>query len=275
MVKKAVIAAAGNGTRFLPVTKAYPKELLPVMGEPVIHHLVEEVINAGIKKVAIVHRTGNNLIKKYFSADGNLDRYLKRVGKYHLLEGLRKISRRLVFISQPERLSYGTGAPVLAAKDFIGSDPFVYLYGDDLILEKKTGRFISKLIETFEKYQAAAVFGAQRVPWADVDRYGSVRFKKDSPVSYQIETVEEGLSADEAPSNLVQFGRFVVSSRAVKVLEHQELSSRKELFFTDTMKILAKTGVVIAQPISAGEWLTTGDPERWLATNIKFKKFFA
>ena len=268
-----MIAAAGYGTRFLPATQAYPKELLPVLGKPVIQLIVEELVGAGIKEILIVYRPGNSLIKRFFYGNGELNGFLKKVNKSHLLDEVNRIKDKIRFLAQPRKFAYGTGSPVLAAKKFIGKDPFVFVYGDDLIMEKKKGQFLAQLIKIFEKYQAAAVFGAQKVPWNEVQRYGSIRFKKESQIPYQVETVEEGLFKDKAPTNLVQFGRFVVSPEVITVLKNQKLSAKNELFFTDAMKALAKTKTVIAYPIENAKWLTIGDPERWLQTNIEFKKF--
>ena len=277
MVKKAVIAAAGRGTRFLPVTKAYPKELLPILDKPIIQYQVEELLGAGIKQIAIVHRHGNQAIKRYFGADPDLDQFLTKNGKQSWLADLKKIRTQVSFrfIPQPRRLAYGTGSPVLAAKSFINQQPFAYFYGDDLVLEKKPGLFISQLISVFEKHRAAIVLGAQEVPWNEVERYGSVKFKKGGRISYQVESVEEGLPAGKAPSNFVQFGRFVVSPAVISLLATQKLSKTKELFFTDVVKKLAQEKVVIARPIKHGKWLTTGDPERWLQANLEFKQFFS
>jgi len=282
-IEKAVIAAAGNGTRFLPVTKAYAKELIPVLNKPIIQYLVEELIGAGIKKICVIHRPNDSSIKRYFFADNSFKKSLADNGKLHLISDLEKIQKANLgwhFLPQSGSYSYGTGAPVLSAQKFIGADPFVYFYGDDLILEKKPGRFLSSLIKTFVHFKPKAVLGVQEAPWNEVARYGSVRFKKDGLVPYQIESVEEGLPAGRAPSNFVQFGRFVVSPYVLEVLKKQRAriaaagSSRPELLFTDAVKTLAKKELVIAQPIKSGRWLTTGDPDRWLKANLAFKEFF-
>lgn len=277
MVKKAIIAAAGNGTRFLPVTKAYPKELLPIWDRPIIQVLLEELIGAGIKEVLIIHHPARPEIKHYFLPDEGLEAFLKSVGKGDWLDHWREVVNRinLSFLPQRGDLPYGTGAPVLTAEEFIGRDPFVYLYGDDLILEAKAGQYLKHLVRIFKRYQADAVLGCQEVPWDEIERYGSIKFKHSGKIPYQVETVEEGLPAGQAPSNFVQFGRFVVSPKVIKVLKIQPLSAKKELFFTDAMKTMAKKGVVIARPTKKAKWLTTGDPDRWLKANLAFKKFFS
>jgi len=269
-VSKGVIAAAGRGTRFLPVTKSYPKELVPILQKPNIQYLVEELLGAGIDQIAIVHRHGDNKIKRYFTPDPELEKYLKTNKKEDFLNSLRQIWRKskvLKFIPQSPKLPYGSASPILAAKSFIGKDPFIFMYGDDMVVESKPGTYLKSLIKIFGECQAGVVAGASAVPWAEINRYSSVKYKKEVKYSHQIDQVSEKLPRDKAPSNITLFGRFVVSSKIFSVLQKQKIS-HGELFFTDTVNILAQTDTVIAQPIKNGQWLTTGDPLRWLKANI-------
>jgi len=270
-VNKGIIAAAGRGTRFLPVTKGYPKELVPILQKPNIQYLIEELLGAGVDQIAIVHRHGNNKIKRYFTPDPDLEEYLKKNGKEHFLNSLRQIwkkSKVLKFIPQSPKLPYGSASPILAAKSFINKDPFVFMYGDDMVVESKPGTYLKSLIKIFRKYQAGVVAGASAVPWAEINRYSSVQYKKNQKKApFQLAKVFEKLPHNKAPSNITLFGRFVVNPKILSVLQKQKLS-QGELFFTDAVNILAQTDVVIAQPIKNGQWLTTGDPLRWLKTNI-------
>lgn len=270
-IKKGLIAAAGRGTRFLPVVKGYPKELVPVLGKPNIQYLVEELIGAGIDEIAIVHRHGNQQLKRYFTPDSELEEYLKKTGKENLLDSLRLIWKKakICFIPQSRRLPYGNASPILAAKGFIGSDNFVYLYGDDLILEEKTGVYLKHLIEIFVKYQPEVVAAAVKVPLNLVSRLSSVKYRKDRKYPHRVEMVVEKPSLKQTYSNVSLIGRFIVSSKIFSVLAKQKIA-RGELWFTNAVNTLAGQGVVIAKPISKGEWLTTGDPLRWLKANIKF-----
>jgi len=269
-INKGVIAAAGRGTRFLPTTKGYPKELVPILQKPNIQYLVEELLGAGVDQIAIVHRHGDNKIKRYFTPDPDLEKYLKKNGKEHLLDSLRQIwkkSKVLKFIPQSPKLPYGSSSPILAAKSFIGKDSFIFMYGDDMVVESKPGTYLKSLIEIFGKYQARVVAGASTIPWAEINRYSSVKFKEKGSYPHQIDQVFEKLPRDKAPSNITLFGRFVVNPKIFSVLQKQRLS-QGELFFTDTVNALAQTDVVIAQPIKNAQWLTTGDPLRWLKANI-------
>jgi len=271
-INKAVIAAAGFGTRFLPVVKAFPKELIPVLNKPNIQYLVEEFIAAGVTDICIVHRLGNEAIKNYFTPNSDLEKFLKENNKEQYLESLKEIwsKAKLTFLPQPKNLPYGNASPLLAAQAFIGNDPFAFMFGDDLVLEEQTGYFVKHLVETFEKYHPGVVLGVQEVPWEEINRYASIKYKDHPQVPNQAEDVLEKLPKEEAPSNMAQFGRFVVDPKIFKVLEKQELSLTNELYFSDAVNTLAHTDIAIAEPLTRGKWLTTGDPLRWLKANIEY-----
>jgi UTP--glucose-1-phosphate uridylyltransferase len=276
MVKKAIIAAAGRGTRFLPITKVYSKELLPVLNKPIVQYLVEELLGAGIQEIAIVHRPGDSSIRDYFSPNSELEDFFKKNNKSRLLAGLNKISKkaRLHFFPQGRHLPGGSGSPVLAAKSFIGNQPFVYMFGDDLVLEKSPGRYLSSLLKTFQKGQLGAVIAVQKVAWEKVCLYGTMKFKKKAKINGQIEAIIEGAPKGKAPSNFADFGRFVVSPRVTEILKSQKLERGSELMFTTALTTLAKEKPVITQLIREAKWLTTGDPENWLKANLEFQRFF-
>lgn len=271
MISKAVIAAAGRGTRFLPVVKAYPKELVPILSKPNLQYLVEEAIGAGITDIAIVIRNGETKIQSYFTPDENLEKYLVENNKIDYLDSLKSIwsKAKLTFIIQPENLPYGTGSPLLAAKDFVGSDPFIYMYGDDLTVEPVAGQFLSKMIATFEKYQATEVIAVKDVGKEEIARYGAAQYINDPQYPHRISAMLEKLPADQAPSTFAQGGRFIVTPKVFAILEQQSLSRDGELWFSDASNTLAKTDVVLTQAFEKDEdWLTTGDPLRWLKANL-------
>jgi UTP--glucose-1-phosphate uridylyltransferase len=271
-IHKAVISAAGFGTRFLPVVKAFPKELIPVLAKPSLQWLVEEVIAAGLDQILIVHRADSIEQKNYFTPDKKIEAYLKKNNKSHYLDSLKNIwqKAKLDFIPQDPKLPYGNACPVLTAEKWLAGESFVYLFGDDLLLEKKTGDFIKNLIRVFEKYQATIVVGVQKVPWSEVYRYGSIKYRSGSKIPDEVEAVMEKLSADKAPSNSVQFGRFVVAPTVFDELKKQGLAKDNELYFADLVNNLAKKELVMAEPLKNGQWLTTGDPLRWLKANIEY-----
>lgn len=270
-IKKAVIAAAGRGTRFLPVVKSYAKELVPVLAKPNIQLLVEELIGAGISEICIVHRNGETGIKNYFTPDADLEKYLKNNNKTSFLDSLREIWDKvkiMEFIPQPLDLPYGNASPALAAETFIGHDPFVYLFGDDLIIEPKPGQFLTEMLATYDKFHPDAVMATQQVPWEEIIRYGCIKYKDNPKHPNQVETVVEKMPPDDAPSNNAVLGRFVVSNKILENIKRQAISRDNELWWADAINELAQTGVVLNQTIKHGEWMTTGDPLRWLKANI-------
>ena len=271
-IRKAVISAAGFGTRFLPAVKAFPKELIPIWDRPSLQYLIEEIIAAGLEEVIVVHREGYSEIEEYFTPHSGLEEYLKKIGKEHLLDSLKTIWQRvkLDFIPQSINLPYGNAAPVIAAEKLINKEPFVYIFGDDLLLEDKPGSFLKELINIFEKYRPAVVAGVQEVPWEEIYRYGSVKYASQGKIPHKVEALMEKLSANQAPSNMAQFGRFVVAPRVFEALKKQELGKDNELYFADLENSMAQSDLVIAEPVKNGQWLTTGDPLRWLKANIEF-----
>ena len=270
-ITKAVIAAAGRGTRFLPVVKSYPKELVPILSKPNIQYLIEEAIGAGVTEIAIVHRNGENSIEKYFSPDADLEAYLTQNNKLEYLDSLRAIwsKCKLTFIAQPTNLPYGNGSPVLAAKEFIGSSDFVYMFGDDLTVEPVPGQFLSKMIATFDQYKPSSVIAVKDVGKEEISRYGSAKYMEDPKYPHRISAMLEKLPADQAPSTFAQGGRFVISNIIINNLEKQSTGLGNELWLADAQNNMAQNDIVLTQAFEGSEdWMTTGDPLRWLEANI-------
>lgn len=272
-VTKAVIAAAGRGTRFLPTVKAFAKELLPIINKPNIQYLIEEAIAAGITDICIVHRHGEKTIKKYFTPDTDWQQYLESVNKTEYLDSLKNIwssLKTLKFVPQHLHLPYGNGAPTLAAKSFIGNDPFVYMFGDDLIVEKETGRYLKKMISTFEQYSPAAVVSVKDVGPTEIVRYGSAKYIEDQKYPHRISGMYEKLPADKAPSFFGQGGRFVIDgAKLFPVIGKQSTGLNNELWLADAINTLAADDVVLTEATdNESDWMTTGDPLRWLKANI-------
>lgn len=267
-ISKAVIAAAGRGTRFLPVVKSYPKELVPILDKPNIQYLIEEAIGAGITDIAIIHRLGENSIEKYFSPDQDLEDYLISRNKTEYLDSLKNIwqKTKLTFIPQSADLPYGNGSPILAAKDFIGSDNFVYMFGDDLIVEETYGQYLTKMITSLETYNSDAVVSTQEMPTEEMKRYGAVVPHTNPTVPHQISALLE--KTDPPPSNFAVVGRYVISNKILDVIKTQGTTKDNELWLADALNTMAQNGVVVDEPITNGVWMTTGDPLRWLEANI-------
>src|SRR5262245_10268886 len=261
-VETGVIAAAGSGTRMLPVTLGYPKELLPIINQPAIHLIVDEYIAAGIKKIVIV--TGENpapLHRQYGLAD------LPPQGKYNSLDQFVDRLSGIEIIFEPQSGPYGNGTPLLVARRHIpAGEGFIYSYGDD-ILKTKTP-FAKQLVDLHHRTGALAA-GVQEVPWQDVVRYGIVEFKEGS--ENEMRDVVEKPSREEAKSNLAMFGRFLLSHDVIQILGEIPLGKANELWLTDSVReYIRRGGRVVAQPVTDGEWLTIGDPLNYLQTLIEY-----
>lgn len=272
-VTKALIAAAGRGTRFLPTVKAYAKELVPIINKPNIQYLVEEAIAAGVTDLCIVHRVGESTVKNYFTPDTDLEKYLESINKTEYLDSLKNIwtkLKSLEFIPQDPTLPYGNASPVLSAKSFIGNDPFVYMFGDDLTVEKDVGRYLKKMIATFEQYSPSAVVSVKDVGPIEIVRYGSAKYLDDPKYPNRISGMYEKLPAAEAPSFFGQGGRFVIDSAKLwPVLTAQGTGKNNELWLADAINTLAANDIVITEATDQeSDWMTTGDPLRWLKANI-------
>ena len=270
-IKKAVIAAAGLGTRFLPATKSIPKEMLPILDTPIIQYLVEELVDSGIKEIIVITRPGFKTFNNYFSRDKKLEKTLIENDKPELAEEIKNITKmaKMKFKPQDKDLPYGNGSPIIAAKKFLKEgESFVYMFGDDLTISDTP--VTKQLIDVFEKENPKAVIAVQEVPLEEVSKYGIVAYKENSESKYEISRLIEKPSIEEAPSQMAQFGRFVLSYDVIKEAEKRILGRGNELWLADILNNLAKKGEkIIANPIE-GEWLTTGDPLKFTQATLKF-----
>lgn len=198
-ITKAVIAAAGLGTRFLPATKAVPKEMLPLLDRPILQHVVEEAVNSGITNIILVTRRGSHAITDHFDSAPELELTLEATGKLRLLEEVRQVSRlaNFAFVRQGTDLPYGNGTPVLAAMPFIGKDEtFAYMFGDDVIDADPPG--LRQVIDAYKRYQPAAAMATHEVPWEETHLYGCIKLK-DGAEAPEIEDLIERPEPGEGP----------------------------------------------------------------------------
>lgn len=268
-ITKAVIAAAGYGTRFLPATKNQPKEMLPIIDKPIIQYLVEEAVASGIKDIIIVTRAGQTALEDHFDSHVELEHLLTRTGKDDYLKQVQEITHlgNIIYVRQKKHLPYGNATPLLCAAPLIDNDEsFVYMFGDDLVMAKTPAT--KQLIQIYEKNNPSAILAVQPVSLDDVEKYGTVHYKKGSKIN-QIDRIVEKAKKEDAPSNMAQFGRFVFSYKVIDALKKTGLGKGGELWVTDALNKLAKSGKVIAQPIK-GKWLTTGDPLNYLKATVEF-----
>jgi len=266
---KGIITMAGYGTRFLPASKAVPKEMFPIAGIPLIQHHVESLVAAGITEIIIVVRggSGSDVIQRHFAPASDLERHLERSGKLVLLEEVRRISRmaEVVFVRQPDTLPYGNGSPALAARPWLTpGEPFYYMFGDDIIIADVP--VPQQMLDAFNRFQPAAVLATQWVPDEEKCLYGCIEFKPGS--ENEMARIIEKPAPGTAPSNWVQIGHFVFTSELFDVLHGSELGKGGELWMADAVDRLASRSSVIVQPIE-GLWMAAGDPLRQLKANVE------
>jgi UTP--glucose-1-phosphate uridylyltransferase len=265
---KGIITIAGFGTRFLPASKAVPKEMFPIAGVPLIQHHVEALVKSGIEEIIIVVRGGSsNVVQDHFAPAVDLMAHLERSGKLELLNEVRQISTlaNIAFVRQPEMLPYGNASPALAARPWLTpGEPFYYMFGDDLFISDVPAA--RQLIDAFNEHKPAAVLATQWVPDEERHLYGCIEFKPGS--DREMARIIEKPKPEEAPSNWVQVGYFVFSHELFDVLEGTETGKGGELWLADAVDRLAMRTKVIAQPIE-GNWMAAGDPLRQLKATIE------
>ena len=262
-VETGVIAAAGSGTRMLPVSLGYPKELLPIINKPAIQLIIEEYIDSGIKKIIVI--TGANadpIYRQYDLAN------LPPREKYKALDQFTDKLSGIELIFEAQSGPYGNGTPLLVARQHIPEgEGFIYSYGDDII--KSQTPFARQLIETHNR-TSALVVGTQEVAWEDVVRYGIAQIKPAS-TDREMEDVIEKPRREEARSNLAMFGRFLLSHDVIQILSEIPLGQSNELWLTDAVReYIKRGGRVVAEEVKDGEWLTIGDPLNYLKTLLKY-----
>ncbi len=274
-VRKAVIAAAGFGTRFLPQTKAMPKEMLPLINKPIIQHIVEELCQAGISDIVIVTGYHKRTIEDHFDhMSADLQNNLEQGGKEALLEETNKISKLANFAYIRQKGPYGTGTPLLNAAHLIGSEPFIYTFADDFV-DAEPSRF-SQMIEVYDRQGSGSVVNAVRRDGdEDYKRYGYVGGKELSPGLIDVATiVEKPGSREQSPSDLASVSGYVFEPVIVDYLQRQNDTydpARGEFMIQDAMQAMIKDGHhIYGLEIKGGVYYDTGNPLEYLKTVFNF-----
>ena len=265
-VKKAVIPAAGLGTRFLPATKSMPKEMLPIIDKPVIHYVVEEAIASGIEDIIIITGRGKRAIEDYFDDSPELKRHLQKKGKKDLLKIVEDTSSfvDIHYIRQKE--ARGLGDAVLRAEKHIGNNPFAVLLGDDLIVNEKP--CTAQLIDIFKKYHYS-IIAVEEIPEEKVSSYGIIRGKKLEDSVYLIEDIIEKPKINEAPSNLGATGRYIFTPEIFDCIKETTIGVDNEIQLTDAIRVLIENQKVNAY-IFNGKRYDTGDKIGYVQAIIDF-----
>ena len=266
-ITKAVIPAAGFGTRFLPQTKAMPKEMLPIVDKPVIQYVVEELVAAGITDIVIVTGWHKRAIEDHFDYPNELIQMLKDQGKHELLESVKRTAELANFIYIRQKGAYGNGTPVLCARNVIGDEPFVAIWGDEFIYAHPPRA--KQCIEVFEKY-GDPVISAVRVPKEDVSRYGIVEAANVEKNIWQIKKLLEKPSVEEAPSNLAAHRCYVLTPDIFPLLAALKPGKGNEIWLTDAIKELMKSRPVYACEVTDAKYYDTGNKLEYLKTVVEF-----
>ena len=265
-VRKAIITAAGWGTRFLPITKAQPKEMLPLVDKPLIQYAVEEAVNSGIEQVILITAMGKQAIEDYFDRSFELEYILEQKGDVRRLQEIRELSDlvNVCYIRQKEQL--GLGHAILTAKDIVGREPFAVLLPDDIVDSKVP--VLKQMVEVYEQYKTNVV-AVDRVGSQDTTEYGIIEPKKISSHIYQVLSLAEKPEPAQAPSNLGVVGRYILMPQIFDVLEATPLGKNQEIQLTDALQLLLRQQAILAYEFE-GVRYDTGTPLGWLEAIIAF-----
>ena len=264
-IKKAIVAVAGSGTRLLPATKSMPKEMLPIIDKPIIQIIVEELVEAGIEDIILVTKWDKKPLEDHFDRNFELEYNLKKTGKEEQLKEIVKLSDMANFVYVRQKGPYGNGVPVLSAASLVEDEPFVYVWGDDLVKSKTS--FTKQMIDDYNK-NGHLMIGTQEIHRDQVDRYGIVKLK---PGTMRIEDIIEKPSIEQAPSCLADFGRMILNQQIIDILRATSLGKGNELWIVDAIRTYIKNGgEFYAKKIEDGKWLTTGDPLNYLKAILEY-----
>lgn len=264
-VRKVIIPAAGFGTRFLPATKAMPKEMLTVVDKPVIQYIVEEAIASGIEDVIIVTGQNKRAVEDHFDSSADLVDWLESVNKHDIAEEMRKITTMANFVYIRQKGPYGNGTPVLNARHIIGDEPFAVAFGDDLIIGKPP--HLRQLMNVFDKY-GDPVLTAIDVNPEDTHRYGIIDGVEVETGVVQVKSLVEKPPRGEAPSNLASIGGFILTPDIFEILERTKLGKGNELWLVDAIVELSNHRPIYAKKV-AGKYHDVGSKLGWLRANIE------
>lgn len=273
-IKKALIAVAGFGTRFLPITKTIQKEMLPVLNRPVVDYIVDDCVKAGIEEIIFILSEHNSQILHFYSENKRLEQYLHSRNKDSVYDTIKDFHRKakFTFVRQPDSAPYGTATPVKLAKEHLkNEEAFLVFMGDGFVLNDSNQSETAAMIKSFEQSGALALTSCLEVDSKLTHMYGIAESKNEGQNQYLIRFIEKPAQGT-APTNLANISQYILTPKIFEILETQTLNSAfKELFITDTINRLASTDkVVIHTPI--GQFLDAGNLIGWLKMNLTFAK---
>lgn len=266
MIKKAVIPAAGLGTRFLPATKAQPKEMLPIVDKPTIQYIIEEAVESGIEDIIIVTGRSKRAIEDHFDKSVELEMLLERTGKHEMLEVVENISNLvdIHYVRQKEPL--GLGHAVLCAKKFIGNEPFAVLLGDDIVDSEVPA--LKQMIDQYTKVQSS-ILGCNEVPRSEVYKYGIVNYSENNGDLFKVKSLVEKPAVEEAPSTQAIVGRYILTPAIFDMLEDVQPDKKGEIQLTDAIDSLLDKESIHSYIIQGNRY-DVGDKFGFLQASIDF-----
>lgn len=269
-ITKVVIPAAGFGTRFLPQTKAMPKEMLPVVDKPVIQYVVEEAVHSGVDNIIIVTGANKRAIEDHFDVPNeDLVKNLMSGNKEHILKKIREIADMANFVYIRQKGPYGNGTPILAAEPVIEDEPFAILWGDEFIYSKPPR--LKQMIDVYNKYGGVVISGVKIEHKEDLKRYGIAELEHVAGNVHKIKKIVEKPDPDEAPSNIATHGGYIVPPEIFSALKRLTPGKGGEIWLTDAINLLKKEGVpVYTVVIENGKYYDTGNKFEYLKTVIEF-----
>ena len=266
LVRKAIIPAAGLGTRFLPVTKASPKEMLPIVDKPLIQYAVEEAVASGIEDIVIITGRGKRAIEDHFDRSFELEENLKGNGKSQLLKDIRRISDLAKFCYVRQPVALGLGHAVLCARHVIGDEPFAVILGDEVVDAPVPG--LAQLVRVYQP-SYGAVIGVRKVSTTEVGHYGIVNLRRAASGPHRVIDLVEKPSPDAAPSRFAVIGRYILSPKVFPILARTKPGKHGEIQLTDGLRQLSRRTPVYAQEIQ-GRRYDAGDKLGFLQATVEF-----
>jgi len=265
-IRKAVIPVAGFGTRFLPATKAMPKEMLPIIDKPVIQYVVEEAVASGITDIILVTSSAKRAVEDHFDDNHELEGWLRKQKKFHALEEIKKIGRMANFVYVRQKGPYGNATPILNVKHLIGDEPFAVLFGDEVMIGAEPR--LSQMIATYEKY-SDPVLGVIPTDDEGTKKYGIIDPGPEVEKGvYQLKGVVEKPGPRKAPSHLASIGSYILTPDIFEAIAHTKCGHGGELVLLDAIFTLMKKRPVYARLLK-GTYFDTGSKIGWLEANLK------
>jgi UTP--glucose-1-phosphate uridylyltransferase len=265
-IKKAVIPAAGFGTRFLPATKAQPKEMLPIVDKPAIQYIIEEAVQSGIEEILIITGRNKGAIEDHFDLSFEIEAELKQKKKYELLQLIDKISNLAQIYYTRQKEPKGLGHALLCAKGFVGNEPFAVMLGDDIV--DSSVPCLKQIIDIYNTFQTS-IIGVQEVPRSELNKYGIISGTKIEEDIYMIKDLIEKPEIEKAPSNIAILGRYIITPKIFEILENATPGINGEVQLTDALKRLLEFEPIYAY-IFQGKRYDIGDKIGFLKANIEF-----